>query len=152
MTTPPQDPHSDPNTGAGDHEPTVNYGAPEPTRPLPQDESSQPTYPPPPPGGGYGQPQYGQPQYGQPSYGAPYGIDPVSGLPYSDKSKIVAGILQIVIPLGIGRMYAGHVGIGVAQLLVTLVTCGVGAIWPFIDGIIMLVGDSRDGNGRPLRS
>lgn len=84
--------------------------------------------------------------------GAPYGIDPKTGIPFSDKSKIVAGLLQILIPLGIGRFYAGHTGIGLAQLLVTVFTCGLGAIWPFIDGIIMLVSDSRDGNGRPLRS
>jgi len=84
--------------------------------------------------------------------GAPYGIDPKSGLPFSDKSKIIAGLLQLLLPLGIGRMYAGQTGLGVAQLLVTVFTCGVGAIWPFIDGIVMLVTDPRDGNGRPLRS
>lgn len=110
--------------------------------------------------GQYGQGQYGQPQYGQPQYGvpygfgpgAPYGIDPKTGIPFSDKSKLIAGLLQILIPLGIGRMYLGQTGLGVAQLAVTLVTCGVGALWPFIDGIIILVGDQRDAAGRPLRS
>lgn len=87
-----------------------------------------------------------------PSPEAPYGRHPVTGAPYSDKSKIVAGLLQIIIPLGIGRMYAGHTGLGVGQLVVTLLTCGIGALWPFIDGIIMLVGDPTDANGRPLRS
>ncbi|RLV55310.1 TM2 domain-containing protein [Aeromicrobium phragmitis] len=87
-----------------------------------------------------------------PSPEAPYGRHPVTGVPYSDKSKIVAGLLQILIPLGIGRMYAGHVGLGVGQLVVTIVTCGIGALWPFIDGIVMLVGDPTDANGRPLRS
>jgi len=48
-------------------------------------------------------------------------------------------------------MYAGHVGLGVGQLVVTIVTCGIGALWPFIDGIVMLAGDSKDGNGLPLR-
>jgi TM2 domain-containing membrane protein YozV len=72
-------------------------------------------------------------------------------LPFSDKQKLVAGLLQILIPLGIGRMYAGHVGLGVGQLVVTIVTCGIGALWPFIDGIVMLAGDSKDGNGLPLR-
>ena len=37
-------------------------------------------------------------------------------------------------PLGIGRLYMGGTNIGIAQLLVTLVTCGIGALWPFIDG------------------
>ncbi|MDK1476326.1 NINE protein [Streptomyces sp. 549] len=119
---------------------------------------------------GYGQPgqqPYGQPgQPGQPAYGypqqpppgpgmyganpqAPYGYDPY-GRPYSDKSKIVAGVLQLFIgTLGIGRFYTGHIGIGVAQLL----TCGGLGIWALVDGIIFLVSDDRtDAEGRLLRS
>lgn len=113
----------------------------------------------------YGQPVYGQPQppygqpYGQPMYAAPgvdpsapYGRHPMTGEPLSDKSKLVAGLLQLLIPLGIGRMYMGHVGIGIAQLVVAIVTCGIGALWPFIDGIVILAGkNARDANGRPLR-
>ena len=112
-------------------------------------------------GQGYAQPAYGQQGYGQgynqpynpygPQAGAPYGVDPKSGRPYSEKQKLVAGLLQILLPLGIGRMYMGDVGLGVAQLVVTLVTCGIGALWPFIDGIIILVGDPVDSDGRPLR-
>ncbi len=64
----------------------------------------------------------------------------------------MAGLLQVLLPLGIGRMYMGDVGVGVAQLVVTLVTCGIGALWPFIDGILILVGDPVDSDGRPLRS
>jgi len=70
----------------------------------------------------------------------------------SDKSKLVAGLLQILLPIGIGRFYTGHTGIGVAQLLVVIFTCGIGSIWPFIDGIITLVSDSTDAEGRVLRS
>ena len=104
----------------------------------------------------YGQqPGYGQQPYGQPAYAfnpaAPYGVDPASGLPYSDKSKLVAGLLQILIPLGIGRMYMGQVGLGVGQLLVTIFTCGLGSLWPFIDGIVILAGNPRDGQGRPMK-
>jgi TM2 domain-containing membrane protein YozV len=112
--------------------------------------------PPPPP---YGQPQpYGQQPY--PGYpgaapmgmpGAPYGIHPVTGIPFSDKQKIVAGLLQILVPFGIGRYYIGDTGIGTAQLLVTIFTCGIGGLWPFIDGIIMLSTDSKDANGLMLR-
>ena len=126
-----------------------------------QPSDDQPTEPQPPYGGpGYGQSQ-GQPGYGQPPRyampygygpGAPYGVDPKTGIPFSDKSKLIAGLLQILLPLGIGRMYMGQTGLGVAQLAVTLVTCGLGALWPFIDGIIILVGDQRDAQGRPLRS
>ncbi|MFI9510950.1 TM2 domain-containing protein [Nocardia sp. NPDC052566] len=121
-------------------------------------------------GGQYGQPQYGQPQpqYGQPQYGqpdpygqqpAPYpgqgGIDPEApwgrnqfGEPFSEKSKMTAGLLQILIGgFGIGRFYLGHTGIGVAQLL----TCGGCGVWALIDGIMMLMGNVRDAEGRPLR-
>lgn len=70
----------------------------------------------------------------------------------SDKSKVVAGVLQIVLGgFGVGRFYMGHVGIGVAQLVVTLVTCGFGGIWGLIDGILILVNGGVDGQGRPLR-
>lgn len=110
----------------------------------------QPAYPP------AGQPP--QPGYGYPGGAAmgvdpsaPYGRHPVSGMPFSDKSKLAAGLLQLLIPLGIGRMYMGDVGLGVAQLLVTIFTCGLGALWPFIDGILILVGEPTDGEGRPLR-
>ena len=95
--------------------------------------------------------------YGQPPspYGynpaAPYGVDPLTGVPYSDKSKLVAGLLQILVPLGIGRFYMGQTGLGVAQLLVTIFTCGLGALWPFIDGIIILAGNPRDAHGRPMK-
>ncbi|GAA1212093.1 DUF1707 domain-containing protein [Prauserella alba] len=72
-------------------------------------------------------------------------------LPPSDKSKILAGLLQILLPFGIGRFYTGHTGLALAQLLVTLLTLGVGSIWPFIDGIVLLARGGVDGNGRRLR-
>ncbi|MBJ7907111.1 TM2 domain-containing protein [Streptomyces sp. NPDC003656] len=83
-----------------------------------------------------------------PTPDAPYGFDP-QGRPYSDKSKIVAGILQIFLGgLGIGRFYVGNTGVGIAQLL----TCGGLGFWALIDGIIFLVSNDRtDSNGRVLR-
>ncbi|MEU2282230.1 TM2 domain-containing protein [Streptomyces sp. NPDC013178] len=79
---------------------------------------------------------------------APYGVDPL-GRPYSDKSKIVAGILQLFLgTLGIGRFYVGSVGVGVAQLL----TCGGLGFWALIDGILFLTSNDRtDKQGRILR-
>jgi TM2 domain-containing membrane protein YozV len=83
-----------------------------------------------------------------PTPDAPYGYDPM-GRPYSDKSKIVAGILQLFLGyLGIGRFYVGSVGVGIAQLL----TCGGLGIWALIDGIIFLTSnDRKDSQGRVLR-
>lgn len=143
---------------------------PDPAQPDPQ-QPGQPGWGPPPPPYGQpqppygqpgqpGQPAYGQPAYGQPQYGygqqpgypvdpaAPYGRDPMTGEPLSDKSKLVAGLLQLFIgTLGIGRFYLGHNGIAVAQLL----TCGGCGIWALIDGILILIGHVRDAQGRPLR-
>jgi TM2 domain-containing membrane protein YozV len=82
---------------------------------------------------------------------APFGIHPGTGLPYSDKSKLIAGLLQIFVS-GVGRMYIGQVGLGVAQLLVAIFTCGIGALWSIIDGIMILVNDApKDAQGRILK-
>jgi TM2 domain-containing membrane protein YozV len=137
-------------------------GPPDPTEPT--EPITQPVTPPVTPPAydqaGYPQPPYPPSGYPPPGYGyppgfnpaAPYGVHPLTGVPYSDKSKLVAALLQILVPLGIGRMYIGDTRTGVLQLIVTLVTCGIGALWPFIDGIMMLVGDPVDSHGRPLRS
>jgi TM2 domain-containing membrane protein YozV len=121
----------------------------------------QPLYQPqkfyPPPGqypqGAYPQGPYPPGAYYDPS--APYGRHPVTGEPYSDKSKIIAGLLQLVGLfgfVGFGRIYIGDVGLGVAQLVVGLVTCFFGAwIWGVIDAILILTDKVRDSDGRPLR-
>ncbi len=73
-----------------------------------------------------------------------------NGQQYSDKSKLVAGLLQIFLGgLGIGRFYTGHTGMAIAQLL----TCGGLGVWALIDGILFLVKDDRtDKAGRVLRA
>jgi TM2 domain-containing membrane protein YozV len=80
---------------------------------------------------------------------APFGREPATGIPYSDRQKVVAGVLQLLLPFGIGRFYTGHTGIGVAQLLLSFVV--IGAIWAFIDGLVILLGRPLDRDGRPLR-
>lgn len=104
-------------------------------------------YPPPP-----GYPPY-PPTFVDPS--APFGRHPVTGEPLSDKSKVVAGLLQLVGLfgfVGIGRIYLGQTGLGVAQLLVGLATCGIVAvIWGLIDAVLILTDKVRDPFGRPLR-
>ena len=45
----------------------------------------------------------------------------------------------------------GHTKIGVLQLVVGLVTCGIGGLWGIIDGILILVNGGVDAQGRPLR-
>jgi TM2 domain-containing membrane protein YozV len=80
---------------------------------------------------------------------APYGRDPVTGRPYSDRLKVIAALLQLFLPFGTGRFYTGHTGIAIAQLV--LVVFGIGVVWSFIDGIVLLAGDPTDPDGRPLR-
>ena len=124
----------------------------QPTPPPPQ----QPGYPPPypPPAGQYPPPAGQYPAaYMDPS--APFGRYPLTGEPYSDKSKMIAGLLQLLGLfgiVGIGRMYLGQTGLGVAQLIVGLVTCGLGAvIWGIVDAVLIFTDKVRDPEGRPLR-
>lgn len=123
---------------------------------APPPPPGQPGYPPPP-----GQPGYPPPSYPPPPSGgyydpsAPYGRHPMTGEPYSPKSKLVAGLLQLlglVGLVGVGRIYLGNVGLGVLQLVLGLVTCGVVAvIWGIIDAVLILTDKVRDPEGRPLR-
>lgn len=107
------------------------------------------------PGAGY-QPPY--PGGYPPPYGdslAPYGRHPITGEPLSDKSRALAGLLQLIGLFGfagIGRIYLGYVGFGIAQLVVGILTCGIGAvIWGVIDAVLILTDRVRDPLGRPLR-
>jgi len=128
-------------------------------------------YPPPayPAASGYPAAGYPGGYYGYPAYPM---VDPVTGLPYSDKSKLTAGLLQLLLGLlvaigGVGRLYAGNTALGVTQLVLSIfswlfLVCGamlivpiftfIGLwIWFWVDGIIMLSGRPVDGYGRPLR-
>lgn len=90
-------------------------------------------------------------------YSAPPSLHTQSGwhyiqahAPKSDKSRVAAGILNIVFP-GAGRLYLGYMAHGVLQLFVSIITCGVACIWPIIDGIVILSGGVKlDGYGRRL--
>jgi TM2 domain-containing membrane protein YozV len=97
----------------------------------------------------------------------------VTGQPLSDKSKVVAGMLQIVLGFlftlgGVGRLYAGNTGVGVAQLGASVIAwasfwCGFALgvpfvlwfgiwVWFIVDGVMMIAGRPVDGQGRLLRS
>lgn len=67
----------------------------------------------------------------------------------SDRSRTLAGILQLVLP-GVGRIYLGYAAYGVLQLVLTFCFL-VGLLWSFIDGILILAGSPKlDGYGRVL--
>jgi hypothetical protein len=70
------------------------------------------------------------------------------------KSRIAAGLLGVFLPFfGVHRFYLGYIGVGIAQIIVSIVTLGLGALWGFIEGICILagVGITRDARGCPLR-
>ncbi len=72
------------------------------------------------------------------------------------KSKLVAGLLGILLgSFGVHNFYLGYTGKAVAQLLITVLTCGFGAmissIWGLIEGIMILTGKiDTDGHGNPI--
>jgi len=125
-------------------------------------EPQQPGYvPPPPPPPGYVPPPPPPPGYAAPpaapgyaypaatpGYAYPPGYDPTL------RSRTAAGLLGIFLGgFGIHRFYLGYTSIGVWQIIVTVVTCGLGSIWGLIEGIMILTQTSitTDAEGRPLR-
>jgi TM2 domain-containing membrane protein YozV len=73
------------------------------------------------------------------------------------KSRLAAGLIGIFIgALGIHNFYLGRTARGVIQLLLTVFTCGYGAIitwpWALIESIMLFAGSTNvDGRGEPLR-
>ncbi len=73
------------------------------------------------------------------------------------KSKIAAGLLGIFLgALGVHNFYLGYTGKAVAQLLISILSCGTlswaSAIWGLVEGILILTGSiNTDGNGNPLK-
>ena len=133
--------------------PPVNAGSPEIPNVPPYSGSS--------PGQGY------VPPSGYAQQPGPYGQ---TAVPYQDptaKSKLVAGLLGILLGgLGIHRFYLGYTNIGIAQLATDIIgwvllpfTCGISLIfiigahlWGLVDGIMILTGSiSHDAQGKPLR-
>ena len=75
------------------------------------------------------------------------------------KSKVAAGLLAIFLgSLGVHNFYLGFTKRALIQLLVSVLTCGIGAtamgIWALIEGIFYLVGKegyTADAKGVPLQ-
>ncbi|MCI6573780.1 MAG: TM2 domain-containing protein [Actinomycetaceae bacterium] len=100
------------------------------------------------PNSGYTQAPYGAPAYGgQPNQ---FSQPPAIGL----RSRLVAGLLGIFLGgLGIHRFYLGYTSIGIIQIVVSIFTLGLGSLWGFIEGIMILARANsfqHDANGRPL--
>lgn len=70
------------------------------------------------------------------------------------KSKLIAGILGVTLgAFGVHNFYLGKRDVGIIQIIVTVVTCGLGALWGTIEGILIFAGVEnccRDASGTPL--
>jgi len=170
------DPHHAPEAHGASTAPPP-YGRPpgeySPNRDTaPPQPGQQPGYAP----DAYQQPGYQQGGYtqgGQPGYQQGYQQGTAPGYPQGyqqgypqgypapyygwaePKSRLAGGLLGIFLGgLGIHRFYLGYTTLGIVQLLVTLFTFGFGAIWGFVEGIMILAGAQSfraDARGVPLR-
>lgn len=75
----------------------------------------------------------------------------------ASKSKLCAGLLGIFLgSLGVHNFYLGFTGKAVAQLLISLLSCGalsvVSGVWGLVEGIMILTGSvNKDAKGNPLK-
>ena len=112
---------------------------------------------PPAPPSAFQAPRYsgiGNPNYNYSVVSRPY-QQPPSYAMAAPKSKLVAILLAFFLgALGIHRFYMGHVGVGLAMLLMTVVTFGglaiVSAIWALVDIVLISCDVLRDSYNRPL--
>ena len=74
----------------------------------------------------------------------------------NQKSKIAAGLFGIFLgALGVHNFYLGYTSKGLAQLLISVLSCGIlsfiSGIWGFVEGILILTGSiNTDAEGNPL--
>ncbi|MGP9537033.1 NINE protein [Brachybacterium sp. AOP43-C2-M15] len=94
---------------------------------------------------------HGRSSAGQPPAGGGQGPVP----PGEPQSRLVVGLLGIFLGgVGVHRFLLGYTTIGIIQIVVTFVTCGIGAWWGIIEGIMVLARAQAfeyDAHGRPLK-
>jgi len=82
---------------------------------------------------------------------------PYGAFMVGDKSKLAAGLLGIFLGwCGVGQFYRGNIGLGFAQLGVSIITFGLGGFWGLIEGILVLTSQpgqplSLDAKGQLMR-
>jgi TM2 domain-containing membrane protein YozV len=136
--------------------PPPGYAAPPPGYAPPPPSYGQPYPSPPyagpyPPAGGY-QGHAGYPGHHYPGYPPSY---PGALAPPDARSRLAAGLFGIFLGgFGVHRFYLGYTAIGIVQIVVTVLTCGIGAVWGLVEGIMILANAESfrtDAHGRPLR-
>ena len=70
------------------------------------------------------------------------------------KSRLVAGLLGLFFgSIVVHSFYLGNTTRGVLQIIVTVITCGIGSLWGFIEGILILCRHiNTDSRGIPLKN
>ena len=73
--------------------------------------------------------------------------------PKAVKYKYVAAVLALFLGFtGLHRFYLGFYWLGIAQLALTAATVGYGALWGFVEAILLFTGRiEKDAKGRPLK-
>lgn len=88
--------------------------------------------------------------------GMPMGQGQMMMMPENPPKQLLVGVLLALFlgVFGVHNFYLGHTGRGVAQLLITVLTLGIGSIitwvWSLIELIMMATGSLHDADGRPL--
>ena len=73
--------------------------------------------------------------------------------PKAVKYKYVAATLALLLGFtGLHRFYLGFYWLGLAQLALTVATVGYGALWGFVEAVLLFAGHiNKDAKGRPLK-
>ena len=100
--------------------------------------------------------QAGQPMMAGQPMAAQMGQGQMMMMPQNPPKQLLVGVLLALFlgVFGVHNFYLGHTGRGVAQLLITVLTLGLGSIitgiWALIELIMMATGSLHDADGRPL--
>ncbi len=73
--------------------------------------------------------------------------------PKAVKYKYVASALALFLGFtGAHRFYLGFYKLGLAQLALTALTVGYGALWGFVEAVLLFTGNiNKDAKGRPFK-